>query len=110
VHAVLKAAEIQDIGRGFHRLVFNFEGGRTGAQRVTVNISQDAYRKVIDQMMRAGVHRLDKESLLKRWARWELALRRDREGPLPDTLTLNSSDVDDMGLYAMDLARTLAVA
>ena len=110
VRAVLMAAEIQDRGHGFHRLVFKVQGGRTEVQTVTVMISQDACRKLTAQLARARVHRMDRPSLLKLWARWELALRLDELGVLPGVVTITSSDLDDSGVYAMALARVVAAS
>lgn len=109
IRAVLMAAEIRDGGTGFHRLVFKVDGGRTGMFSTTVLISQDACRKLTAQMQRAKVHRLDRASLLKNWARWEIAQRMDESGGMPETVTITASDLDDYGAYAMDLARSLAV-
>ncbi|KAA0238680.1 MAG: hypothetical protein HUU14_08300 [Dehalococcoidia bacterium] len=109
IRAVLMAAEIKEGGTGFHRLVFKVDGGRTGMFSTTVLISQDACRKLTAQMQRARVQRMDRASLLKTWARWEIAQRMDETGLMPDTVTITASDLDDYGAYAMDLARSLAV-
>jgi hypothetical protein len=53
IRAVLMSSEIMNGGSGFHRLVFKVDGGRAGMTSVTVMISQDAHRKLLQQMVRA---------------------------------------------------------
>jgi hypothetical protein len=77
--------------------------------QVTVMISQDAHRKLGAQMARARLQPVEKTALLKTWARWEIAMRLEDQGVLPQTITITASDVDDFGAYATDLARTLRV-
>ncbi|MBA4180444.1 MAG: hypothetical protein C0506_07640 [Anaerolinea sp.] len=110
VRAVLMSAEIMNGGTGFHRLVFKVDGGRSGMSNVTVMISQDAHRKLSSQMSRARLGDIEKPALLKRWARWEIALRFEEAGTLPATVTITARDVDDLGAYAMHLGRTLQVS
>jgi len=107
IRAVLMASEIKNGSNGFHRFVFKVDGGRSGMANVTVMISQDAHRKLTQQMTRARIHPMERELLLKAWARWAIALRFDELGLLPATLTITASDVDDSGAYASDLGRTL---
>lgn len=76
---------------------------------VTVMISQDAHRKIATQMSRARLGHVEKATLLKTWARWEIALRHQEHGFIPATVTITARDVDDFGAYAMDLGRTLQV-
>jgi len=103
------ASEIMNGGSGFHRLVFKVDGGRSGMSNVTVLISQDAHRKIVQQMSRARFPTVEKTVLLKTWARWEIALRWGSQGVLPATVTITSRDIDDLGAYASDLGRTLQV-
>ena len=107
IRAVLMAAEIRENGNGFHRLVFRVDGGRSDMFSVTVLISQDAHRKLTQQMQRARFSPGEKSSLLKSWAKWEIALRLEESGVLPATLTITASDLDDFGAYASDFGRTL---
>lgn len=108
VRAVLMSAEIKEGGNGFHRFVFKVDGGRSDMFSTTVLISLDACRKLTAQMQRARVQRLDRASLLKTWARWEIAMRLRQDGVLPSTVTITASDLDDYGAYAMDLAQSFA--
>lgn len=110
IRAVLMSSEIMNGGSGFHRLVFKVDGGRAGMSNVTVLISQDAHRKIVQQMSRARFPAVEKTALLKTWARWEIALRFQEQGNLPGTLTITSRDIDDFGAYATDLGRTLQVS
>lgn len=107
LRAVLMAAELRNDARGFHRFVFKVDGGRGSMSNVTVLISQDAYRKLANQMTRARVQPMERSSLLKKWAQWEIAARFQEQGILPATVTVTASDLDDFGAYALDLARTL---
>ena len=109
VRAVLMSSQIMNGGSGFHRLVFKVDGGRQGMSSVTVMISQDAHRKLLQQMVRARFPAVEKSSLLKIWARWEIALRLEDTGMLPGTVTITARDIDDFGAYATDLGRTLQV-
>jgi len=109
IRAVLMSSEIMNGGTGFHRLVFKVDGGRAGMTTVTVLISQDAHRKLVQQMTRARFAPVEKATLLKTWARWELAMRLEENGMLPPTVTITSRDIDDFGAYASDLGRTLQV-
>ncbi len=110
IRAVLMSSEIMNGGSGFHRLVFKVDGGRAGMSNVTVLISQDAHRKIVQQMSRARFPAVEKTALLKIWARWEIAMRLQEQGQLPGTLTITSRDIDDFGAYATDLGRTLQVS
>jgi hypothetical protein len=103
------SSEIMNGGSGFHRLVFKVDGGRAGMTMVTVLISQDAHRKIVQQMARARFAPVEQNTLLKTWARWEIAMRLEENGVLPATVTITSRDVDDLGAYASDLNRTLHV-
>lgn len=109
IRAVLMSSEIMNGNTGFHRLVFKVDGGRTGMASVTVMISQDAHRKLVQQMSRARFQIIEKTTLLKTWARWEIALRYNESGTLPGTVTITARDIDDFGAYASDLGRTLQV-
>lgn len=104
------SSEIMSGGTGFHRLVFKVDGGRSGMSSVTVMISQDAHRKLVQQMARARFQIIEKSQLLKTWARWEIALRYQEKGVLPGTVTITARDIDDFGAYASDLGRTLQVS
>ena len=53
---------------------------------------------------------VEKTLLLKTWARWEIAMRLEEQGIIPQTITITASDVDDFGAYASDLGRTLQIA
>ena len=110
VRAVLMSSDIKNGSPGFHRLVFKVDGGRTGMAQVTVMISQDAHRKIAGQMVRARMQPVEKTLLLKTWARWEIAMRLEEQGIIPQTITITASDVDDFGAYASDLGRTLQIA
>lgn len=110
IRAVLMSSEILNGGSGFHRLVFKVDGGRAGMSNVTVLISQDAHRKLVQQMARARFAPVEKATLLKTWARWEIALRLEETGVIPSTVTITSRDIDDFGAYACDLGRTLQVS
>lgn len=105
--AVLMAADIREGANGFHRLQFKVEGGRNRMTEVTVLISQDAHRKLANQLARARVHQFDKSALLKSWARWEISSRLRDYGAVPATITITASDLDDFGAYAIDFAQTL---
>lgn len=107
IRAVLMSSEIMNGGTGFHRLVFKVDGGRAGMSSVTVLISQDAHRKLVQQMARARFQPVERATLLKTWARWEIALRYNELGVLPGTVTITARDIDDFGAYASDLGRTL---
>ena len=107
IRAVLMSSEIMSGGTGFHRFVFKVDGGRSGMSNVTVMISQDAHRKLAQQMARARLAPVEKGALLKSWARWEIALRLDEQGVLPATVTITARDIDDFGAYAVALGRTL---
>ena len=109
IRAVLMSSEIMSGGNGFHRLVFKVDGGRSGMSSVTVMISQDAHRKLAAQMTRARIGPVEKSTLLKTWARWEIALRYDDLGTFPSTVAITARDVDDFGAYATDLGRALKV-
>ena len=109
IRAVLMSSEIMNGGSGFHRMVFKVDGGRAGMSSVTVLISQDAHRKLVQQMSRARFQVVEKAALLKMWARWEIALRFNDTGVLPGTVTITARDIDDFGAYASDLGRTLQV-
>lgn len=101
------SSEIMTGGTGFHRLVFKVDGGRVGMSTVAVMISQDAHLKLAAQLTRARLGHVEKSALLKIWARWEIALRYNELGTIPQTVTITARDVDDFGAYASDLGRTL---
>ena len=107
LRAVLMSSEIRTGSSGFNRLVFKVDGCRNGMSQVTVMISQDAYRKLAQQLARARFHRIEPEQLIRAWARWEIGLRLAEHGLIPATITITASDLDDFGAYASDLARTL---
>ena len=107
LRTVLMASDIKSGGTGFHRLDFKVDGGRSGMTSVTVLISQDAHRKLTQQLSRARIQAADRATLLKTWARWEIALRLEDQGIIPHTITITASDLDDFGAYAVDLARHL---
>ena len=101
------ASEMKTGTTGFNRLVFKVDGGRNGMSQVTVMISQDAHRKLQQQMLRARYARIEPEQLIRAWARWEIGLRTAEQGFVPATITITASDLDDFGAYASDLARTM---
>ena len=101
------SADIKTDGTGFHRLTFKVEGGRAGMSSVTVNISQDAHRKIALQMSRARQPHYQREVLLKVWARWAISLRLEDMGVIPATVTVTASDIDDFGGYANALGEAL---
>lgn len=107
LRTVLMTADVKPAGAGFHRLVFKVERGRSGISQVTVLISQDAQRKLSAQLMRARIRPGDTLTLLKTWARWELEHRVQEQGTVPTSLTITTSDLDDLGAYATDLGRLL---
>lgn len=107
VRAVLMASEITAGSTGFNRLVFKVDGGRNGMAQVTVLISQDAHRKLTQQMARARFHRVEPAQLLRNWALWEIGARFQEQGTIPATLTITASDLDEFGAYASDLARSM---
>jgi hypothetical protein len=104
---MLMAADIRPEGNGFHRLNFKVDGGRNGMATVTVNISADAHRKLLSQMKRARFPNYPKDTLIKSWARWAIALRLEDLGVIPPTVTVTASDVDDFGGYASELNEIL---
>jgi hypothetical protein len=93
-------------GNGFNELVFRVANGRSTIQTVTVLISNDAQRKLAGQLTRARMPKVERDQMLKLWARWELATRA-AEGNLPATLTITASDLDEYGAYATDFGRSL---
>lgn len=107
VRAVLMSAELKSGSTGFNRLVFKVDGGRNGMAQVTVLISQDAHRKLTQQLVRARIGRTQPGALLKAWALWELGNRIEEHGLVPATLTITASDLDDFGAYASDLAHSM---
>ena len=104
------SADIKSDGTGFHRLAFKVEGGRAGMSSVTVNISQDAHRKILVQMNRARQPRYERDVLLKAWARWAISLQFEDMGVIPATITVTASDIDEFGGYANALGETLKAA
>jgi hypothetical protein len=110
VRAVLMSAEIKQGGTGFHKLVFKVDGGRAGMAQVTVMISQDAHRKILQQLHRVRAPQVEKGTLLKVWSRWAIGLRYDAIGLMPSTVTITASDIDDFGGYATELGRVLQLA
>ncbi len=109
LRAVLMAAELQHGRSGYHRFVFRVDGGRAGMFTVTVQISEDAYRKLVGQLARARIYPPEKVAMLKHWARWEIAQRLEEDGAVPATITVAVHDVDDSGAYATALGRTLSL-
>lgn len=107
IRTVLLSAELQPGRTGYHRLRFRIGGGRSETADVTVQISEDAYRKVTGQLARARFHPEEKRSFLKRWAQWEITRRLLEDGALPSTITVAAHDVDDLGAYALDLGYSL---
>lgn len=107
IRAVLMASDIKTGSTGFNRLVFRVDGGRNGMSQVTVMISQDAYRKLSQQMARARFQRVEPVQLMKTWARWEISMRLEDQGLIPSTITITASDLDDFGAYASDLGHTM---
>jgi len=102
------SAEFNDGSSGFHRLTFKVDMGRGRTMsNVTVLISVDAYRKLATQLARARLPRVDRDRLLKLWARWEISSRIRDHGVLPSTLTVTASDLDDLGAYAHGVSRAL---
>lgn len=110
LRAVLMAAELQHGRSGFHRFQFRVDGGRSGMFNVTVQISEDAYRKLVGQLTRARFYPPEKVAMLKHWARWEIAQRLEECGAVPSTITIAVHDVDDSGAYATALGRSIALA
>lgn len=105
---LLMSAEFNDGSSGFHRLTFKVDQGRGRMlTTVTVLISVDAYRKLATQLARARLPRVDRDRLLKLWARWEIGIRLQEHGVLPSTLTITASDLDDLGAYAHGVSRAL---
>ena len=107
LRAVLMAAEVMKGAPGFHRLAFRVDAGRGSVEDVTVLISTDAERKLVGQLTRARLPRLDNGRLLQAWARWDMALRFRETGSLPRTITITATDLDELGAYANDLGRSL---
>lgn len=107
LRAVLMALNIEESGKGFHRVTYKLDGGRNGAHRVTVMISADAYRKLVSQLSRLGVSRVNVSTLVQEWAKWAVAERIDDGGEVPDTMTITASDVDDLGAYAAGFASAI---
>lgn len=107
IRAVLMSSDIKSESTGFNRLVFRVDGGRHGMVQCAVMISQDAYRKLSQQMARARVQRVEAVQLMKTWARWEISLRLEEHGLIPATITITASDLDDYGAYASNLARAM---
>ena len=107
LRAVLMSLNIEESGKGFHRVTYKVDGGRNGAHRVTVMISADAYRKLATQLSRLGVSRVEASSLVQEWAKWAVAERVDLGAEIPDTMTITASDVDDLGAYAAGFASAI---
>lgn len=104
--SVLMSIRTAQSGNGFNELVFRVANGRSTIQTVTVLISNDAQRKLAGQLTRARMPKVERDQMLKLWARWELATRA-AEGNLPATLTITASDLDEYGAYATDFGRSL---
>ncbi len=102
------SAEFTEASSGFHRLRFKVDLGRgRGLRNVAVLISVDAYRKVTSQMARARLPVIERDQLLIRWARWEIAMRLDDHAVLPSTISITASDIDELGAYAHGLGQSL---
>jgi hypothetical protein len=97
---------VADTPNGFNQLVFRVAVSRNSIETVTVLISNDAWRKLNAQLVRARLPKIERDQMLKRWARWEIELRAEL-GPLPSTLTITASDLDEYGAYATDFGSTL---
>ena len=95
-----------DTPNGFNQLVFRVGTTRTSIETVTVLISNDAWRKLSAQLLRARMPKVERDQMLKRWAKWEIEAHAE-QGPLPGTLTITASDLDEYGAYATDFGRTL---
>jgi len=107
LRAVLMSLSIEESGKGFHRVSYKIDGGRSGAHRITVMISADAYRKLAGQLTRLGVNRVSVSPLIQEWAKWAVVQRLSETGELPETMTITASDVDDLGAYAAGFASAL---
>ena len=92
---------------GFHRITFRIENGGRSLGLVTVQISQDAFRKLRSQIMRIASGRRDESALLTGWAKWALVQRIESGQTLQPLLTITASDIDDYGTYASEIRRTL---
>ncbi|HEY5475623.1 MAG TPA: hypothetical protein VIK11_02810 [Tepidiformaceae bacterium] len=92
---------------GFHRIVFRIESDRRPIGQVTVQISQDAFRKLRSQILRLTNARPDDASLLRGWAKWALAARLESGQPPQPLITVTASDIDDFGTCASEVRRTL---
>jgi hypothetical protein len=92
---------------GFHRIAFRIESGTRPLGLVTVQISQDAFRKLRSQMLRLSNMRPDEAALLTGWARWALVQRIESGQPPQPIVTITASDVDDFGSYASEIRRAL---
>jgi hypothetical protein len=104
--SVLMSIRTAQSGNGFNELVFRISVDRSTIQTVTVLISNDAQRKLAGQLTRARMPKVERDQMLKLWAKWELAMRAE-EGTLPSTLTITASDLDEYGAYATDFGRSL---
>ena len=107
LRSVLMSADIMKGAPGFHRLAFRVDTGRGDVIDVTVLISTDAERKLVGQLTRARLPRLDSGRLLQAWARWEMALRHRETGVLPRTITITATDLDELGAYANALGHSM---
>ena len=104
------SSDIKNGRAWFGRVVIKVEAGRMGAAHVTKMSSQHDDLKIAGQMVRSSMKLPKKTLLLKTWARWEIAMRLEEQGIIPQTITITASDVDDFGAYASDLGRTLQIA
>lgn len=106
LRVLLMSAEFTNSGTGFHRVSFRVSRGRgKPMQDVAVLISVDAYRKLATQLARARIPLPNREHLLKAWARWEVTMRYEDDGSIPSALTITSSNLDELGAYAVDFSR-----
>lgn len=107
LRSVLMSIRTADSPSGFNELVFRVSVNRTSIQSITVLISNDAQRKLAGQLLRARMPRVEREQMLKLWAKWEIGNRLEFGEPLPATLTITASDLDEYGAYATDFGRSL---
>ena len=106
VRCVLMSISTANTPNGFNQLLFRVSATRASIETVTVLISNDALRKLNAQLVRARLPKIERDQVLKRWATWEIAAHAEM-GPLPNTLTITASDLDDYGAYATDFGRSL---
>ncbi len=101
LRVLLMSAEFTNSGTGFHRVNFRVSRGRgKPMQDVAVLISVDA-----TQLAHAHIPLPNREQLLKAWARWEVTMRYEDHGSVSSTLTITTSNLDEVGAYAVDFSR-----